>query len=56
VSVVPLTPVGVQVLAAATVALVAGALTRDAADPTEVPGPEDLATGREHHHGHGGSP
>ncbi len=55
-SLVPVTPAGVPVLAAAAVALVAGALTRDAADPTEVPGPEDLATGREHHHGHGGSP
>jgi 4-azaleucine resistance transporter AzlC len=55
-SLVPLTPAGVPVLAAATVALVAGALTRDAADPTEIPGPEDLATGREHHHDTGGGP
>jgi predicted branched-subunit amino acid permease len=46
---VPLTPAGMPVLAAAAVALVGGVLTRGAADPTEVPGPEDLAAGGDHH-------
>ena len=34
---VPLTTVGVPVLVAGGVALLAGLLTRDAADPTEIP-------------------
>jgi predicted branched-subunit amino acid permease len=39
---VPLTPAGVPVLAAAVVALGMGLLTRTASDPTEVPGRQDL--------------
>ncbi|MDQ6641682.1 MAG: AzlC family ABC transporter permease [Actinomycetota bacterium] len=39
---VPLTPAGVPVLAAAVVALGMGLLTRNASDSTEVPGREDL--------------
>ncbi|MBB6626467.1 AzlC family ABC transporter permease [Nocardioides sp. KIGAM211] len=35
--IVPLSPAGVPVLAAAGVALLAGVLTRDAVDPTEIP-------------------
>jgi predicted branched-subunit amino acid permease len=41
---VPFTPSGVPVLAAAVVAIVAGLLV-PTPDPTEVPGPDDLATG-----------
>jgi predicted branched-subunit amino acid permease len=39
---VPLTPAGVPVLAAAVVALGMGLVTRSASDPTEVPGRQDL--------------
>lgn len=42
---VPLVPAGVPVLAAAGVALLAGILTPTTADRTEVPAPEDLAGG-----------
>lgn len=42
---VSFTPAGVPVLAAAGVALLAGVLTPEADDPTEVPGPDDLAGG-----------
>jgi 4-azaleucine resistance transporter AzlC len=38
-AVVPVTPAGVPVLVAGGVALLAGLLTRDAADPTEIPAP-----------------
>jgi 4-azaleucine resistance transporter AzlC len=41
---VPVTPVGVPVLAAAGVALLVGVLSRTP-DPTEVPGPDDVAGG-----------
>lgn len=41
---VPLTAAGVPVLAATGVALLAGLLTRDI-DPTEIPGPDDVAGG-----------
>ena len=44
---VPLTPAGFPVLAAALVAVVAGLVDRGP-DPTEVPGPDDLATGGHH--------
>jgi predicted branched-subunit amino acid permease len=44
---VPLTPAGFPVLAAALVAVVAGVVDRRP-DPTEVPGPDDLATGGHH--------
>jgi hypothetical protein len=37
--VVPLTPAGVPVLVAGGVALLAGLLTRNAADATEIPAP-----------------
>ena len=47
VSLVPATPAGVPVLAAALVALLVGALTRTP-DPTEVPTPDDLPRGGEH--------
>lgn len=42
---VPFVSPGIPVLAAAGVALLAGVVTRDAADPTEVPGPDDIAGG-----------
>lgn len=42
---VPFVAPGIPVLAAAGVALLAGALTRDTADPTEVPGPDDVPGG-----------
>lgn len=45
---VPLSPAGVPVLAAAGVALLVGLLGRDHRDPTELPGPDDLATGGVH--------
>lgn len=41
---VPVTAAGMPVLAAAVVAVVAGAVTRRR-DPTELPGPDDLSTG-----------
>ena len=44
---VPLTPAGVPVLAAALVAVLVGAVSREA-DPTEVPGPGDLPSGGAH--------
>lgn len=44
-AIVPWTPAGVPVLAAAGVALLAGVLTRDDEDPTEIPGPDDLTGG-----------
>jgi len=47
-SLVPLTPAGVPVLAAAVVALAMGA-RGGSADPTEIPSRDDLATGGEHH-------
>ena len=46
-SLVPATPAGVPVLAAALVAMLAG-LVRRAADPTEIPTRDDLAGGGEH--------
>lgn len=42
---VPLTAAGWPVLAAGGVALLAGVLTRGTTDPTEVPGPDDVAGG-----------
>lgn len=42
---VPLTAAGWPVLAAGGVALLAGVLSRGTTDPTEVPGPEDVAGG-----------
>ena len=45
--IVPVSPAGVPVLAAAAVALLAGVLTRSP-DPTEVPGLDDLPGGAEH--------
>ncbi len=47
-SLVPVTPAGVPVLAAAVVALVMGVLTH-AIDPTEIPTRDDLPSGGEHH-------
>jgi predicted branched-subunit amino acid permease len=47
-SLVPATPAGVPVLAAAVVALAVGLLTRTAEDPTEFPDRDDLSTGGEH--------
>ena len=47
-SLVPATPAGVPVLAAAVVALAMGLLTHSA-DPTEIPTRDDLASGGEHH-------
>jgi predicted branched-subunit amino acid permease len=44
---VPLTPAGFPVLAAALVAVAVGLVDRGP-DPTEVPGPDDLATGGHH--------
>ena len=44
---VPVTPAGLPVLAAATVAVVVGCLS-GSPDPTELPGPDDLSTGRAH--------
>jgi predicted branched-subunit amino acid permease len=44
---VPLTPAGFPVLAAGLVALAVGAVNRSP-DPTELPGPDDLSTGRSH--------
>ena len=43
---VPVAPAGTPVLAAAVVAILVGVVTR-AADPTEVPGPDDLPSGRD---------
>jgi len=47
-SLVPATPAGVPVLAAAIVALVMGTFTHSA-DPTEIPSRDDLAGGGEEH-------
>ena len=44
---VPVTPAGFPVLAAGLVALAVGAVDRGP-DPTELPGPDDLSTGRSH--------
>lgn len=45
---VPATPAGVPVLAAALVALAVGIATGERQDPTEIPERDDLATGGEH--------
>ncbi|HET6626113.1 MAG TPA: hypothetical protein VFG63_06970, partial [Nocardioidaceae bacterium] len=47
-SLVPATPAGVPVLAAAAVALAMGLFSRRS-DPTEIPTRDDLASGGEHH-------
>ena len=47
-SIVPVTPAGVPVLAAAVVALVLGVVTHST-DPTEFPTRDDLPSGGEHH-------
>ena len=47
-SVVPLTPAGVPVLAAALVAIAVGLVTIRRDDSTEIPNPDDLPGGREH--------
>ncbi|HEX6248001.1 MAG TPA: AzlC family ABC transporter permease [Nocardioidaceae bacterium] len=47
-SLVPLTPAGVPVLAAALVALAVGVVSRSETDPTEIPERDDLPSGGEH--------